>query len=133
MRALVVMLSGLFLWSLAAPVAALTPLRSPAQKADDARQREQASAILRGSIGRCFSAPREAAGRSVTVIVQLNTDGSIVGAPAAARHAADPGTKALAAAAMRAIRRCAPYAMPDELRAKPFLWSRQTLRFTSER
>ncbi len=129
MRIMRLAMIGLSATALVSQAAALTPLRSAAQQADDARQQAQASDIVRESVKRCFSTPPGTGGRAVTVTIQLHPDGSVAGRPEVAKHPSDPRTKALAAAAVRAVLRCAPYAMPEDLRAKPFLWTRQTIKF----
>jgi colicin import membrane protein len=88
---------------------------------------------MRDSVRRCLSMPTGTASRTVRVRVQLHPDGSLVGEPTVVGRSTNAEAAALAHAAVRAIVRCAPYVMPEDLITSPYLWTQQTLRFTSKR
>jgi membrane protein involved in colicin uptake len=133
MRLPIAIIAAAFAAQFAGPADALTPRRSPEQQAADARDRARATSIIREGVQRCYSVPSDAAGRAVKVRMQLNPDGSLAGKPAVLGRLTDNGQRLLAQAAVRAIVRCAPYVMPDDLRGSPYLWTGQTLHFKSDR
>ncbi|HQF32006.1 MAG TPA: cell envelope biogenesis protein TolA, partial [Hyphomicrobiales bacterium] len=70
---------------------------------------------LRGQIARCWNPPVGAVGAEDLVVeiqMQLAEDGSLTGAPAVVNSSSNPFFRAAADAALRAVRRCAPYTLP---------------------
>jgi colicin import membrane protein len=70
---------------------------------------------LRAQIQRCWSPPvgaRAAQELIITVQLDLNQDGTLVGEPKLVNRGTNPFFQVAAESALRAIRRCAPYRLP---------------------
>ncbi len=108
------------------PAAALTSLRSPAQLAQDETLIARASSSIAAAATSCFLAPVARGRRSVTVRFFLAGGGKQVSQLQVIGNRATP--PAVRRAAFTAIRRCAPYALPEELRSWGGFWATVTFR-----
>lgn len=73
--------------------------------------------IIREQIERCYMQPVGASAGNVTLPmleIRFNADGSLLGEPRILRAGATSMDRAVAEAALRAVRRCAPYRIPDK-------------------
>lgn len=80
-------------------------------------QRDALMGILQEQIQRCYTAPISASGGNATppmLDIRLNQDGSLAGEPSIMRGGAVGTDRAVADAALRAVRRCAPYRVPAQ-------------------
>lgn len=80
-------------------------------------QRDALMGLLREQIERCYQAPISAsAGRVVQPVIdiRLNPDGTLSGDPRIIRAGAGSTDRAVADAAVRAVRRCAPFRVPAQ-------------------
>lgn len=80
-------------------------------------QRDALMGLLREQIERCYQAPISAsAGRVVQPVIdiRLNPDGTLSGDPRILRAGAGSTDRAVADAAVRAVRRCAPFRVPAQ-------------------
>ena len=84
---------------------------------------------LRGMISRCWNPPVGATDGDalvVTIRIELNVDGSVVGTPSVMNSGDGPFFRAAADSARRAILRCQPYALPP---AKYDTWREVVVNF----
>ncbi len=108
----------------APPASARTPLRSPEQLARDGEQFAHASNLIAPQATRCFKPPQGRNAKPFKLRFFLSQAGrraaqfAIVDASGIAR----PARSARERAAVRAIRACAPYTVPEELRARGGIW-----------
>lgn len=75
----------------------------------------QLAGIIKDQIERCYSAPMGASAGQVTMPVlkvELREDGSLQAEPRVARAGSSSADRAVSDAALRAVRRCAPYQIP---------------------
>jgi colicin import membrane protein len=80
-------------------------------------QRDALMGLLREQIERCYQAPISAStGRVVQPVIdiRLNPDGTLSGDPRILRAGAGSTDRAVADAAVRAVRRCAPFRVPAQ-------------------
>jgi len=80
-------------------------------------QRDALMGLLREQIQRCYTAPISASGGDTTppmLDIRLNQDGSLASEPTVMRAGATTADRAVADAALRAVRRCAPYRVPAQ-------------------
>ena len=105
---------------------ALTPLKSPQQLAQDEILFEQASRSIGQAAMRCFAAPSEAQRSPVTIRFFVADAGKKVSQLTIIQS--QPRLTAMQRAAFRAIKRCAPYVVPDELRSWGGFWAKITFR-----
>lgn len=72
--------------------------------------------MLQQQIERCYSAPPGAAQGVVLPMldIRLNQDGSLTTEPRIMRGGANAVDRSIAEAALRAVRRCAPYKIPSQ-------------------
>jgi colicin import membrane protein len=80
-------------------------------------QRDALMGLLREQIERCYQAPiSSSAGNSIAPVldIRLNQDGSLSSEPAILRVGASTTDRAVADAALRAVRRCAPFRVPAQ-------------------
>ena len=73
--------------------------------------------IIREQIERCYMQPVGASAGNVTLPmleIRFNADGTLLGEPRILRAGATSMDRAVAEAALRAVRRCAPYRIPDK-------------------
>ena len=80
-------------------------------------QRDALMGILREQMERCYQAPISASAGNATAPVldiRLNQDGSLTTEPAIIRAGASSTDRAVADAALRAVRRCAPFRVPAQ-------------------
>jgi hypothetical protein len=107
------------------PAFALTPLKSPEQLAQDDILYARASRSIEAAAMPCFPAPTARQRKPITIRFFLADAGKKV----SQLQVLEPGTvsKVMRRAAFRAIRRCAPYAVPDELRNRGGFWATVTL------
>lgn len=78
-------------------------------------QRDALMGLLREQIQRCYTAPISASVGDTTapiLDIRLNQDGSLASEPTVLRAGATSADRAVADAALRAVRRCAPYRVP---------------------
>lgn len=118
---------ALLLMDAASPVRAATPPRSPDEQKEDAALRAQAADLIKAAVMQCFNRPVPTRRARIAIRFSLNPDGTLKSAP-------EPLTRGQRRAAMnraglRAIKNCAPYALPESLRGAPALWSTQTIEF----
>jgi hypothetical protein len=108
----------------AVPASALTPLRSPEQLARDKVLVERATQIIASQVSRCLLEVPDGQRRSFDVRFFLSDGGqrvtqlSIVDADAGSR----PAISARERSAIKAIKACAPYTLPEELRTWGGFW-----------
>ncbi len=79
--------------------------------------RDALGGIIREQIERCYAQPVGASGGNVTLPVleiRFNADGTLLGEPRILRSGSSSMERAVAEAALRAVRRCAPYRIPDK-------------------
>jgi colicin import membrane protein len=79
--------------------------------------RDALGGIIREQIERCYAQPVGASGNQVTLPVleiRFNADGTLLGEPRILRSGSSSMERAVAEAALRAVRRCAPYRIPDK-------------------
>ena len=91
-------------------------------------QRDALMGLLRDQIQRCYTAPISASNGDVTppmLDIRLNQDGSLAREPTVMRAGATSADRAVADAALRAVRRCAPYRVPAQY--APFYTDWKTL------
>ena len=80
-------------------------------------QRDALMGILQEQIQRCYTAPISASGGDGTpplLDIRLNQDGSLASEPTVLRAGSSSTDQAVASAALRAVRRCAPYRVPSQ-------------------
>jgi colicin import membrane protein len=80
-------------------------------------QRDALMGWFREEISRCYTAPISASAGDVTepiLDIRLNQDGSLSAAPSVLRTGSSAIDRAVADAALRAVRRCAPYRVPAQ-------------------
>jgi colicin import membrane protein len=80
-------------------------------------QRDALMGMLREQIERCYQAPISASAGDATppvLDIRLNQDGSLSTEPAVLRVGASTTDRAVADAALRAVRRCAPFRVPAQ-------------------
>lgn len=80
-------------------------------------QRDALMGILQEQIQRCYTAPISASGADGTppmLDIRLNQDGSLASEPTVLRAGSSSTDQAVASAALRAVRRCAPYRVPAQ-------------------
>jgi colicin import membrane protein len=80
-------------------------------------QRDALMGMLREQIERCYQAPISASAGDATppvLDIRLNQDGSLSTEPAVLRVGASTIDRAIADAALRAVRRCAPFRVPAQ-------------------
>ncbi|MEZ0172064.1 cell envelope integrity protein TolA [Microvirga sp. TS319] len=80
-------------------------------------QRDALMGILQEQIQRCYTAPISASGSDGTppmLDIRLNQDGSLASEPTVLRAGSSSTDQAVASAALRAVRRCAPYRVPAQ-------------------
>ena len=121
--------SSLMAIAMIVPAMALTPPRSPDQVAEDDKSRLRATALIEAQVARCFVRPEKSAGAKATLRFYLQIDGTLRAPPQLLEQSATQAQLALANAASRAIERCAPFKVPEELRGSPYLWTTQTIVF----
>jgi colicin import membrane protein len=79
--------------------------------------RDALQGLLRDQIQRCYTAPVGASDGNATppvLDIRLNPDGSLSGNPTVMQAGSSSTDRAIADAALRAIRRCAPYRVPAQ-------------------
>ncbi len=79
--------------------------------------RDSLMGILQEQIQRCYTAPISASGGDATppmLDIRLNQDGSLAREPTVMRAGSSSTDRAVADAALRAVRRCAPYRVPSQ-------------------
>ncbi len=108
----------------APPAGARTPLRSPEQLARDDGQFAHASHVVAPQAARCFKPPQGRNAKPFKLRFFLSQAGRTAAqfAVVDARGIARPARSAREHAAIRAIRACAPYTVPEELRAWGGIW-----------
>lgn len=87
---------------------------------------------LRSQIAKCWSPPStsaNAASLSIVIDFSMAKDGSVMGSPRVTNSQAGVEFAAAAGAALRAVKRCAPYSLPA---AKYDAWKDVTVRFKPE-
>lgn len=80
-------------------------------------QRDSLMGLLRQQIERCYQAPISASAGDATapiLDIRLNQDGSLSSDPSVIRAGATATDRAVADAAVRAVRRCAPFRVPAQ-------------------
>jgi colicin import membrane protein len=80
-------------------------------------QRDALMGWFRDEIGRCYNAPISASAGNATppvLDIRLNQDGSLSSQPSVLRAGASSTDRAVADAALRAVRRCAPFRVPAQ-------------------
>jgi colicin import membrane protein len=80
-------------------------------------QRDQLGALLKEQLAQCWSPPAGLAGaENVKPIVkmQLSQSGELQGQPVLVNSSSDPAFRPVAESAMRAIRRCSPFRIPQQ-------------------
>nr|WP_205790042.1 cell envelope integrity protein TolA [Microvirga makkahensis] len=80
-------------------------------------QRDALMGILQEQIQRCYTAPISASGGDGTpplLDIRLNQDGTLAREPTVLRAGSSSTDQAVAGAALRAVRRCAPYRVPPQ-------------------
>ncbi|WP_442000241.1 cell envelope integrity protein TolA [Microvirga sp. 2TAF3] len=80
-------------------------------------QKDALMGLLREQIARCYTAPISASAGSVVppiLDIRLNQDGSLASEPSVMRGGTNSTDRAVADAALRAVRRCAPYRVPAQ-------------------
>jgi colicin import membrane protein len=80
-------------------------------------QRDALMGLLRDQIQRCYQAPISASNGDATapmLDIRLNQDGSLASDPTLMRAGSNSTDRAVADAALRAVRRCAPYRVPAQ-------------------
>lgn len=121
-------LSGLILcvvMGFVLPAYALTPLKSPEQMSRDEALVAWASLAITPQVMKCFNPPKSGSLRAFTVQFFLGQSGQrpsqfkIIGIGPGAY----PARSAQERAAIRAIKRCAPYTIPAELRSRGGFWA----------
>jgi hypothetical protein len=106
------------------PAVALTPLRSPEQRARDKALEAQASQIIKSEVRRCFLELPGSPRKPFNVRFFLSDNGQrvtqlmILDASTGAR----PPRSARERSALKAVQVCAPYTIPAELRTWGGLW-----------
>jgi hypothetical protein len=111
--------------ALAPPASALTPLKSPEQMSRDEALIARASLAITPQVMRCFTSPKSGNQRAFTVQFFLGQSGQrpsqlkIIGIGPGSYPARTPRERA----AIRAIRTCAPYTIPAELRSWGGFWA----------
>ncbi len=108
------------------PASALTPLKSPEQRAQDEILFTRASRSIKAKAMTCFSAPASGQRKPMTVRFFLASAGKKV----SQLQMLEPGSAkaAMRRASFRAIRTCAPYAVPAELSTWGGFWATVTFR-----
>ncbi|MFC4173983.1 cell envelope integrity protein TolA [Microvirga sp. GCM10011540] len=90
--------------------------------------RDALMGLLREQIERCYTAPISASTGTATppvIDIRLNEDGSLMRDPAVLQAGASSTDRAVADAALRAVRRCAPFRVPAKF--APFYTDWKTL------
>lgn len=80
-------------------------------------QRDALMGIFQEQIKRCYQAPISASNGDATppmLDIRLNQDGSLASEPTVMRGGSNSTDRAVADAALRAVRRCAPYRVPTQ-------------------
>jgi colicin import membrane protein len=111
--------------------AALGTATGSAQKLNPS-MKDALGGILKEQIERCYVPPPGAAGTAVDIPildVQFNPDGSLLADPKINRVGPKPIDKAVADAALRAVRRCAPYRIPAKFAPYHEDWKRWLIEF----
>jgi colicin import membrane protein len=88
--------------------------------------------ILKEQIGRCYTQPAGAVAGSATIPVldvKLNLDGTLADEPRILKAGATTIDRAIADAALRAIRRCAPYKIPASFTPYYNSWKHWNMHF----
>lgn len=119
--AVIVALSFVEGLSLPTSASALTPLKSPEQLARDEILFAQASRSIGQSLKRCFLAPSARQRGPMTVRFFVADSGRKVSQLTVIQS--PPRSTVMQRAALRAITRCAPYVVPDELRNWGGFWA----------
>jgi hypothetical protein len=110
---------------LAQPASALSPPKSPEQMSRDEMLIERASLAITPRVMRCFNPPKSGSQRAFTVQFFLGRSGhrpaqfKIIGIGPGAY----PARSGRERAAIRAIKTCAPYTIPAELRSWGGFWA----------
>jgi hypothetical protein len=112
--------------SLSPPATARTPLKSPEQLAQDEILFARASRQIEAAATKCFSASTARPRRPVTVRFFLAGSGKQVSQMQVIEPRATSAP--VRRAAFRAIRTCAPYAVPENLRNWGGFWATVTLK-----
>ena len=119
-RGLGVMIAATGLVGISTHSVALTPLRSPEQQAEFDRQLANASQSIAPKVMRCLAPPTASRRVPITVRFMLSVAGRQVSQfVVLQRHA---GSRAMERAAIHAIRTCAPYLVPEDLRDLGGFW-----------
>ncbi|WP_194164694.1 cell envelope integrity protein TolA [Microvirga thermotolerans] len=95
--------------------------------------RDSLMGLLREQIERCYNAPISATGGDVTppvLDIRLNQDGSLARDPTVLRSGGASTDRAVADAALRAVRRCAPYRVPAQYAPYYSDWKILNVEFT---
>ena len=95
--------------------------------------RDSLMGLLREQMERCYSAPISAsAGNAASPIldIRLNQDGSLASEPTVMRSGGASTDRAIADAALRAVRRCAPYRVPAQFAPYYSDWKVLNVEFT---
>jgi len=80
-------------------------------------QRDQLGALLKEQLAQCWSPPAGLAGAEnvkPVVKMQLSQSGELQGQPVLVNSSSDPAFRPVAESAMRAIRRCSPFRIPQQ-------------------
>jgi colicin import membrane protein len=88
--------------------------------------------LLQSQIERCYAAPPGAASASAVMPVlniQFNADGTLGAEPRVVKAGPTPADRSIAEAAMRAVRRCAPYRVPAQFAPYYSDWKNITAQF----
>jgi hypothetical protein len=100
---------------------ARTPLKSPEQLAQDEILFARASRSIQTAAMKCYLAPPIRQQKPMTIRFFLARNGKQVSQLQVLK--ASPAASAMRRAAFRAIRNCAPYTVPDELRNWGGFWA----------
>lgn len=110
------------------PAGLLAVLLVAAHAAQAANSRADVDGMVRQAISKCWTLPAESGPQVITVQFELNRDGSLVGSPAIL-DSQPPAPDASIQAALRAIRKCTPIALPPELYD---YWRNVVIRFVAQ-
>jgi colicin import membrane protein len=94
--------------------------------------RGQLIGLLRDQMERCYSPPVGSSAGATTLPVidlRLNPDGTLAGEPRVMRAGASAVDNAVAQAALRAVRRCAPYRVPAQFAPYFHEWQQLNVEF----
>lgn len=95
-------------------------------------QRDALMGLLREQIQRCYTAPISASAGNTTppvLDIRLNQDGSLAREPTVLTTGPTAADRAVADAALRAVRRCAPYRVPTQFNQFYSDWSTLNVQF----